>query len=254
MSLLQVEDVGVRFGGLQALQGVDLEVQQGEIFGLLGPNGAGKTTLFNVISGLTAASSGRVRWRGASLDGLSSHRIARLGIARTFQNLRLFSSMSCLENVLVGMHQHARQPPLAALLQTQSFRRRESELQQEALALLDLFQLEATAHQDAASLSYGDRRRLEMARALASRPQLLLLDEPAAGMNPSEKDELRELIRRIRDQFKLTVLIIEHHVPLMLGLCDRLAVLNFGQRIALGSPDQVRRDPAVIEAYLGGGA
>jgi branched-chain amino acid transport system ATP-binding protein len=253
MNLLQLEDVGVRFGGLRALQAVDLEVKQGEIFGLLGPNGAGKTTLFNVISGLTAPSSGTVRWRGASLDGLSSHRIARLGIARTFQNLRLFSSMSCLENVLVGMHQHARQPPLAALLQTQSFRRRESQLQQEALALLDLFQLEATAHQDAASLSYGDRRRLEMARALASRPQLLLLDEPAAGMNPSEKDELRELIRRIRDQFKLTVLIIEHHVPLMLGLCDRLAVLNFGQRIALGSPDQVRRDPAVIEAYLGGG-
>ena len=253
MSLLQLEDVGVRFGGLQALQAVDLEVKQGEIFGLLGPNGAGKTTLFNVISGLTAPSSGTVRWRGASLAGLRSHRIARLGIARTFQNLRLFSSMSCLENVLVGMHQHARQAPLAALLQTQSFRRRESQLQQEALALLDLFQLEATAHQDAASLSYGDRRRLEMARALASRPQLLLLDEPAAGMNPSEKDQLRELIRRIRDQFKLTVLIIEHHVPLMLGLCDRLAVLNFGQRIALGSPDQVRRDPAVIEAYLGGG-
>ena len=253
MNLLQLEGVGVRFGGLQALQAVDLEVKQGEIFGLLGPNGAGKTTLFHVISGLTAPSSGTVRWRGASLAGLSSHRITRLGIARTFQNLRLFSSMSCLENVLVGMHQHARQPPLAALLQTQSFRRRESQLQQQALALLDLFQLEATAHQDAASLSYGDRRRLEMARALASRPQLLLLDEPAAGMNPSEKDELRELIRRIRDQFKLTVLIIEHHVPLMLGLCDRLAVLNFGQRIALGSPDQVRRDPAVIEAYLGGG-
>ncbi|MFT5338462.1 MAG: branched-chain amino acid transport system ATP-binding protein [Cyanobium sp.] len=254
MTLLQVEDVGVRFGGLQALQGVDLGVQQGEIFGLLGPNGAGKTTLFNVISGLTAASSGRVRWRGASLDGLSSHRIARLGIARTFQNLRLFSSLSCLDNVLVGMHQHGRQPPLAALLQTQPFRRREAQLHQQALELLALFQLEAAAQLNAASLSYGDRRRLEMARALASRPQLLLLDEPAAGMNPAEKDELRELIRRIREQFKLTVLIIEHHVPLMLGLCDRLAVLNFGQCIALGSPDQVRRDPAVIEAYLGGGA
>lgn len=253
MSLLQIENVGIRFGGLQALQGVDLEIQQGEIFGLLGPNGAGKTTLFNVISGLTATSSGSVRWRGASLDGLSNHRIARLGIARTFQNLRLFSSLSCLDNVLVGMHQHGRQPPLAALLQTQSFRRREAQLHQQALELLALFQLEAAAQQNAASLAYGDRRRLEMARALASRPQLLLLDEPAAGMNPAEKDELRELIRRIRDQFKLTVLIIEHHVPLMLGLCDRLAVLNFGQLIALGSPEQVRHDPAVIEAYLGGG-
>ncbi|MDA0717972.1 MAG: ABC transporter ATP-binding protein [Cyanobacteria bacterium] len=254
MSLLQVENLGVRFGGLQALKSVDLEVQQGEIFGLLGPNGAGKTTLFNVISGLTAASSGSVRWRGACLDGLSSHRIARLGIARTFQNLRLFSSMSCLENVLVGLHQHGRQPSLAALLQTHSFRRREAQLHQQALELLALFQLEASSHQNAASLSYGDRRRLEMARALASRPQLLLLDEPAAGMNPAEKDELQELIRRIRNKFKLTVLIIEHHVPLMLGLCDRLAVLNFGQRIALGSPEQVRRDPAVIEAYLGVGA
>jgi branched-chain amino acid transport system ATP-binding protein len=252
MSLLQIRDVGVRFGGLQALLAVDLDVQEGEIFGLLGPNGAGKTTLFNVVSGLTAASNGSVRWRGAAIDGLSSHRIARLGIARTFQNLRLFNSLSCLDNVLVGMHQHGRQPPLAALLQLPTFRRRESQLRQQALELLSLFGLESAAHQNAASLSYGDRRRLEMVRALASRPQLLLLDEPAAGMNPSEKDDLKNLIRRVRDEFALTVLIIEHHVPLMLGLCDRLAVLNFGQRISLGNPDQVRRDPAVIEAYLGG--
>ncbi|MCH9713539.1 MAG: ABC transporter ATP-binding protein [Cyanobacteria bacterium] len=252
MTLLTVRDLGVRFGGLQALRGVDLAVQEGEIFGLLGPNGAGKTTLFNVISGLTPANTGSVHWQERAIAGLSSHRIARLGIARTFQNLRLFHSLSCLENVLVGMHQHARQPPLAALLQRPSFQRREDQLQQQALELLALFGLEAAAQQRAASLSYGDRRRLEMARALASQPQLLLLDEPAAGMNPAEKEELRALIKRLTQQFQLTVLIIEHHVPLMLGLCDRLAVLNFGQRIALGTPEQVRRDPAVIEAYLGG--
>ncbi len=252
MTLLTVRDLGVRFGGLQALRGVDLAVQEGEIFGLLGPNGAGKTTLFNVISGLTPANTGSVHWQERTIAGLSSHRIARLGIARTFQNLRLFHSLSCLENVLVGMHQHARQPPLAALLQRPSFQRREDQLQQQALELLALFGLEAAAQQRAASLSYGDRRRLEMARALASQPQLLLLDEPAAGMNPAEKEELRALIKRLTQQFQLTVLIIEHHVPLMLGLCDRLAVLNFGQRIALGTPEQVRRDPAVIEAYLGG--
>ena len=252
MSLLTVRDLGVRFGGLQALRGVDLAVHEGEIFGLLGPNGAGKTTLFNVISGLTPANTGSVHWQERGIAGLSSHRIARLGIARTFQNLRLFSSMSCLENVLVGMHQHSRQPRLAALLQRPSFQRREGQLQQQALELLALFGLESAAHQRAASLSYGDRRRLEMARALASRPQLLMLDEPAAGMNPAEKDDLSALIRSLRERFALTVLIIEHHVPLMLGLCDRLAVLNFGERIALGSPEQVRHDPAVIEAYLGG--
>lgn len=254
MSLLQVRNLGVRFGGLQALQGVDLSVEEGEIFGLLGPNGAGKTTLFNVISGITPASAGSLHWRGDAIGGLSSHRIARLGIARTFQNLRLFGSLSCLENVLVGLHQHARQKPLAALLQSPGFRRRESQLRQQALELLELFGLETAAQQGSASLSYGDRRRLEMARALASRPQLLMLDEPAAGMNPAEKDDLRRLIHTVRQRFGLTVLIIEHHVPLMLELCDRLAVLNFGQRIALGSPEQVRRDPAVIEAYLGGSA
>jgi len=249
--LLETRNLGVRFGGLQALEAVDLQIQRGEIFGLLGPNGAGKTTLFNLISGITPASSGTVLWRGASISGLDANRIARLGLARTFQNLRLFSSLSCRDNVLVGLHRQARLPWSDALLGTPLARRRQRALEARAQELLELLEIGHLASQNAAGLSYGDRRRLEMARALANSPELLLLDEPAAGMNPGEKDDLRALIRGLRDQFDLTILIIEHHVPLMLGLCDRLAVLNFGRRIALGTPEQVRQNPAVIEAYLG---
>ncbi len=250
--LLQTRNLGVRFGGLQALEAVDLEVQTGEIFGLLGPNGAGKTTLFNLISGVTPASSGEVLWRGGAIQGLDPNRIARLGIARTFQNLRLFQSLSCRDNVLVGLHRQDRLPWPDALLGTPRARRHHRQLLERAQELLELLEIGHLGDQQAAGLSYGDRRRLEMARALGTAPQLLLLDEPAAGMNPTEKEELRHLIRNLRERFALTVLIIEHHVPLMLGLCDRLAVLNFGRRIALGTPDAVRNDPAVIEAYLGG--
>ncbi len=251
--LLQVQGLGCRFGGLRALDDVDLSVREGEIFGLIGPNGAGKTTLFNVIAGLTAPSAGRVLWRGSPIDGLGPERINRLGIARTFQNLRLFESLSLRENVLVGLHHGARAPLLQALSGNAAFRARQAALERRADELLALFDLDDRADDAAAGLPYGDRRRLEIARALATGPSLLLLDEPAAGMNPAEKEELRSLIGRLRERFQLTVLIIEHHVPLMMRLCDRLAVLNFGRRIALGTPERVRHDPAVIEAYLGGG-
>ena len=251
--LLELDALSCRFGGLVALDQVSFAVKQGEIFGLIGPNGAGKTTLFNVIAGLTAPSAGRVLWRGSPIDGLGPERINRLGIARTFQNLRLFDSLSLRENVLVGLHREARAPLLEALSGNAGFRTRQAALERRASELLALFNLDGRADDSAAGLSYGDRRRLEIARALATGPSLLLLDEPAAGMNPAEKDELCALIARLREQFQLTVLIIEHHVPLMMRLCDRLAVLNFGRRIALGTPERVRHDPAVIEAYLGGG-
>lgn len=237
-SLLEIEALSCRFGGLIALDQVSLNVNAGEIFGLIGPNGAGKTTLFNVLSGLIPASGGRWRLAGTPLRGLDPPRINRLGIARTFQNLRLFGSLSVAENVEVALQQR----------QAAASRRQRRE---QVHGLLDLVALQDAMARPAAHLSYGERRRLEIARALATAPRLLLLDEPAAGMNPAEKDDLMLLIRRLRQRFALTIVIIEHHVPLVMGLCDRIAVLNFGARIALGTPEQVRRDPRVLEAYLG---
>ena len=243
--LLEVEELTCRFGGLTALDQVSLSIHEGEIFGLIGPNGAGKTTLFNALSGVTPATAGRLRLAGCRLDGLEPHGINRLGIARTFQNLRLFESLSVGENVEVGLQQRLRQPQAGA---GWGARRRQ------VGELLELVELADVTARPAGTLSYGERRRLEIARALATGPRLLLLDEPAAGMNPAEKDDLTDLIRRLRERFSLTILLIEHHVPLVMGLCDRIAVLNFGRRIALGVPDVVRSDPRVVEAYLGGTA
>ena len=252
--LLRLEQLSCRFGGLVAVDSVSLGVQAGEIFGLIGPNGAGKTTLFNLIAGLTPTSGGQVLWRGNRITGLRPERINRLGLARTFQNIRLFDNLSSRDNVIVGLNHSGREPLLAALLARPSHQRHRQAQQQRALDLLELLDLREVADRPAGTLAYGDRRRLEIARALATDPALLLLDEPAAGMNPVEKEELCRLINTLRRQLNLTILIIEHHVPLMMELCDRLAVLNFGRLIALGNPDTVRRDPQVIEAYLGGQA
>jgi len=250
--LLELRELSCRFGGLVALDRVSFAVQAGEIFGLIGPNGAGKTTLFNLISGVTAASSGELLWRGGRVGGLGPDRLNRLGIARTFQNLRLFDRLPVLDNVLVALQRRPASTPLAGLLGSARHRHGERERRERAWQLLAELGLTGLAERAAGTLAYGDRRRLELARALGTDPALLLLDEPAAGLHPAEKEALCDLIAGLRARHQLTVMVIEHHVPLLMRLCDRLAVLDFGQRIALDTPEVVRRDPRVIDAYLGG--
>ncbi len=250
--ILEAKGLTRRFGGLVAVNQVSFAVQPGEIFGLIGPNGAGKTTLFNLMTGLMPPSSGELCHRGTVISRQRPHQIANRGIARTFQNIRLFGDLSALENVMIARHVHTCSGLFRGVLGLPPARTEEVHTRQMAAELLELVGLSERSQEKARNFAYGDQRRLEIARALALEPEVLLLDEPAAGMNPNEKHQLSDFIRQIRDQFKLTVLLIEHHVPLVMGLCDRIAVLDFGQLIALGDPAQVKNDPAVIEAYLGG--
>jgi branched-chain amino acid transport system ATP-binding protein len=248
--LLELEAVTIKFGGVVALDNVSMSIHKGEILGLIGPNGAGKTTCFNVITGVYAATSGTISLDGKSLAKRKRYQITKLGIARTFQNIRLFPSMTALDNVLVGADVHSKVGLLRALFRTPYFRRVEPENKVRAVELLKLVGVGAEPDEISVNLSYGDQRRLEIARALATNPKLICLDEPAAGFNPAEKLRLMELIRQIRD-LGFTVLVVEHDMKLVMGVCDRIVVLEFGRKIAEGTPSEIQSNPAVIAAYLG---
>ncbi len=249
--VLQAKNVTIRFGGLTAVSDFDLTIRSHELVGLIGPNGAGKTTIFNMLTGVYKPTEGDIFIGGRSTRELKPHQITTLGLARTFQNIRLFKELTVLDNVKIGGHIHYKYSGTSAVLHTNRFREAEDVAEADAMKLLDIFDLRSRAHVYAKNLAYGDQRRLEIARALAARPKLLLLDEPAAGLNTGETMGLMEKIHEIRDRFGVAVLLIEHNMELVMGICERIIVLSFGKTIAQGTPEQVRNNPTVIEAYLG---
>lgn len=249
--LLSIKNLSKSFGGLKAVSNLNMEINDGELVGLIGPNGAGKTTVFNLLTGVYESTDGEIAFEGKKFKRLKPYKVTKLGIARTFQNIRLFGDLTVIDNVKIAFHQRSKYSVLSAFFRLPGFYREEAEMEREALALLKIFKLDDKAQEIAKNLPYGEQRRLEIARALATKPKLLLLDEPAAGMNPQETQELMELIRWIREEFKLTILLIEHDMSLVMGVCERIYVLDYGTIIAYGNPEEIKSNPKVIEAYLG---
>ncbi len=254
MALLEVENLAIVFGGLHAVEKFAVTIEKGQLYGLIGPNGAGKTTIFNLLTGVYQPTEGVIRLDGKNIVGQKPAAINRFGIARTFQNIRLFKNMTVLDNVKVGLHNQVRYGTAAGVLRLPAYFAREREMNEKAAALLKIFDLDGEAAQLASSLPYGKQRKLEIARALATNPKLLLLDEPAAGMNPHETAELMETVRFVRDKFGIAILLIEHDMSFVMGLCEQIVVLDYGRIIAQGDPEAVRGNPRVIAAYLGGEA
>lgn len=251
MALLEVKDLGISFGGLRAVDDFHMTIEQGQLYGLIGPNGAGKTTVFNLLTGVYKPTDGYILLDGENITGKKTIEINQHGIARTFQNIRLFGELTVLDNVKVGLHNHHKYSTLAGILRLPKYYKVEKEMDAIAMDLLKVFELDGEADYKASNLPYGKQRKLEIARALATDPKLLLLDEPAAGMNPNETQELMNTIRFVRDKFQMTILLIEHDMRLVSGICEELTVLNFGQILAQGETSEVLNDPKVITAYLG---